>query len=96
MDRRVVQCNYVTATRVAPGGARAYVVRANPGGGNDRLVVLARSRAGRWVEKWESARVLGNFRVRVMPDEHPLSSRELLDADSAHARYLLADVAGVL
>jgi hypothetical protein len=92
MERRIVQCNYVTGTRVASLGARAYVVRANPGGCNDRILVLARSRGGRWIEKWESIKVLGNFRIRTMPDARPLSGRELLDASGTYARALLQRV----
>jgi hypothetical protein len=46
-----VQCNYAEATSVAAAGARAYVVRGNPGYANDRLVIVVRSRGGQWVEK---------------------------------------------
>jgi hypothetical protein len=70
-DRKVVQCNYTTSTKTIPPGARAYLVRTNPGNGNDRIVVLVRSRGGRWIEKWESIRLLKNFRVKTLPPGHP-------------------------
>lgn len=71
-DRRVVQCNYTEATKIAPAGARAYLVRPNPGNGNDRIEILVRSHGGRWVHKWEDIRRLDHFRVKVLPPEHPL------------------------
>lgn len=88
-DRRVVQCNYAESTNVAARGARAYVVRLNPGFGNDRIVVLVRSRGGHWVEKWESRERLTAFRVKTLPPEHPLWDRTLLPATAA--RPLLDD-----
>lgn len=72
LDRRVVACNFREATNVARKGARAYLVRPNPGGGDDRVVILVRSRGGRWVEKWEDIRRLENFRCKTLPPEHPL------------------------
>lgn len=74
-DRRVVQCNYVEPTGVASKGARAFVTRSNGGNGNDRVMVLVYSRGARWVEKWEDVRRLGNFRIKTLPAEHPLSGR---------------------
>jgi hypothetical protein len=71
LDRLVVQCNYATATGVAAAGARAYLTRDNPGGYHDRVMILVRSRGGRWVEKWESIARLGEFRVKVIPPDHP-------------------------
>lgn len=70
-DRRVVQCNYAEGTKIAAKGARAYVVYPNPGGGYDRIGILVRSRGARWVEKWERADRLCNFRVKTLPPEHP-------------------------
>lgn len=77
-DRCVVQCNYVTPTGQVAAGARAYLVRPNPGGGDDRIVVLVRSRGGRWIEKWESIRRLGYFRVKTLPPEHSMYGDERL------------------
>lgn len=83
-DRRVVQCNYAEATKIAAQGARAYLVLPNPGGGHDRITVLVRSRGGRWVEKWEDTRRLRDFRVKTLPPEHPLYGNDrLFDAEWA-------------
>lgn len=80
-DRKVIQCNYAEGTSSAPEGARAYVVLPNPGNGHDRIMVLFRSRGGRWVEKWESIKRLRDFRVKTLPPEHPMysHSRQLFD-----------------
>jgi len=80
-DRRVVQCNLVAGQSTAAAGARAYVVLANPGGGSDRIVVLLRSRSGRWIEMWQDIRTLGNFRVKTIPAGHPLYGHDRLWPD---------------
>lgn len=88
-DRRVVQCNYAVPVSIAAAGARAYLLRANPGGGSDRIVVLARSRGGRWVEKWEDIRRLDNFRAKTLPPGHPLYGDERIwdyDAEAMAGR----------
>lgn len=77
-DKKVVQCNFAVGTNIAPEGARAYVVRPNPGNGNDRILILVRSRGARWVEKWENTARLTNFRVKTIPPEHPLYAEERL------------------
>lgn len=74
-DIRVVACNVSFGTKVFPAGARAYVVMTNPGNGNDRVVILGRSRGGRWVKKWERRDRLSNFRTKTIPPEHPLYTR---------------------
>jgi len=71
-DRRVIQCNLTRGQSTASAGARAYVVLTNPGGGSDRIVVLLRSRSGRWIEKWQDIRTLENFRVKTIPVEHQM------------------------
>jgi len=71
-DKKVVQCNYAVGTNIAATGARAYVVRPNPGNGHDRILILVRSRGARWVEKWEDTRRLTNVRVKTIPPGHPL------------------------
>lgn len=76
-DRTVVQCNYAVPTNVAVRNARAYLVTPNPGWGNDRIFVLVKSRGGRWVSKWESIIRLINFRVKTIPPEDPLYTREI-------------------
>lgn len=71
-DLRVIQCNYAVGTKICAEGARAYVMQTNPGGGADRIHILARSRGGRFVDKWEDIRRLRDFRPKVIPPEHPL------------------------
>jgi len=71
LDMQVVQCNYSEGTSAVAQGAVAYISLLNPGGGNDRIMILARSRGGRLVHKWESIRKLDNFRVKTIPPEHP-------------------------
>ena len=92
-DRRVVQMNYSEGTNVAPKGARAYLVLLNPGGGEDRIVILVRSRSGRWVRKYESAKRLTNPRAVTIPPEHRLYGDERLwdyDAEETAARLRTA------
>lgn len=81
--RYVVQCNYGMRVNDIPAGSTAYLVRAVPGGGNKRIVVLVRSsRTGRWDEKWESVRRLKRFRVKTLPVDHPLyGDKRLWDYD---------------
>lgn len=75
-DRLVIQCNYTEGTNIASPGARAYLAMINPGNGNDRITVLVRSRGSRWVRKWENTARLADFRVKVLPPEHPLYGSE--------------------
>lgn len=93
-DRKVIQCNFAEATNAASTGARAYVVLMNRGGGHDRIVVLVRSRGGRWVEKWEDIRHLKDFRVKTLPPEHPLYGNDRIgchgDAEMECARLVAA------
>lgn len=84
-DRRVVQCNYTEATAIAAKGARAYVSLSNPGNGSDRIVVVVRSRGGRWVRKWEDIRVLGNFRAKTLPAEHHMYANDQVWSDDGAA-----------
>lgn len=90
-DRRVVACNYVEGTTACRTGAKCYVTLANPGAGNqpDRIAILARSRGGRWIVKWEATKRLGNFRAVTFPPEHPLYADERIadiNADLLAAR----------
>jgi hypothetical protein len=71
-DRKVIQCNYRKATKVAVEGARAYLMLNNRGNANDRIMILVRSRGGRWVGKWEAMANLHNFRVKTLSPGHPL------------------------
>lgn len=77
-DRDVIQCNYAERTPIVAAGARAYVTLANPGGGHDRIEVLARSRSGRWINRWEPRNRLRDFRPKKLPPEHPLHGHSKL------------------
>lgn len=70
-DLRVIACNLRDPTSTAGKGALAYVLRTNPGGGHDRIVILVRSRSGRWVEKREAMSRLCNFRLKTLPPDSP-------------------------
>lgn len=66
---KVVACNFLEATSECREGALAYVHNENRGNGSERIEVIARSRSGRWVTKWEAIWRLGNFRLKTMlPD----------------------------
>ena len=71
-DRRVIACNHVGNSSAVRDGARCYLVLANPGGGHDRVEVLARSYGGRLIRRWVSAARVTNFRVVTLPYEHHL------------------------
>jgi hypothetical protein len=90
-DRYVIQCNYAEGTRIAPGGARAYLVLANPGNYHDRIIIKVRSRGGRWVEKWERIERLIDFRVKVLPPTHPRYHDERLWSYEGEALRALAE-----
>lgn len=74
-ETRAVACNYRIPTKVCVRGAKAFVLGTNPGNGSDRIKVLARSRGGRWVEKYEDARYLHNFRTVTLMECHPAFER---------------------
>lgn len=71
-DKQAVACNYTEATSIAAVGALCYVCGWDDGSPAERLKILVRSRSGRWVQKWEAARRLGNFRIKTLPPAHPL------------------------
>ena len=74
-DRKALACNYAESVSVAAKGALAYVRWPNYGNANDRVLLLVRSRGGRWIEKWEAMRRLTNFRLKTLPPQHPLYDR---------------------
>lgn len=70
--RRVVACNYTVATSACSEGALCYVCdMAVKGSGKCDVLIHARSRSGRWIQKWERAHRLANFRIKTIPPEHP-------------------------
>lgn len=76
-DLYAIACNYLEGTNVASEGAKAYVCLHYLGGNlPERVTIVARSRGGRWVEKWENTRRLGDYRVVTIPPEHPMRTVE--------------------
>lgn len=71
-DRRAIQCNLTASQKTGVKDARAYVILANPGNYSDRIEILLRSRGGRWIQKWQSIRLLADFRIKTIPIGHPL------------------------
>lgn len=86
-DRRVIACNVAQPSNVAPEGAKAFISQLNHGGGNDRVVVLMRSRGIRFILKWTPIERLRNFRLVTIPPAHPLYKdlrlRDCTDKDLA-------------
>lgn len=75
-DRKLIVCNYIEGTSSVPMGAKAYILPQLGGNLPERVRVLVRSRGGRWIEKWEGVRRLGDFRFKTIPPEHPRYSDE--------------------
>lgn len=74
-DKKAVVCNYAVATKTSSLGSLAYLINENPGWGGERVQILARSRGGRWIEKWEAAWRLHNFRFKTIPPQKPVYER---------------------
>jgi hypothetical protein len=68
-DKRVIACNYAVGISSCAKGARAYVIMI-PGDGA-HVEILARSRSGRWIQKWEHRKRLVHFRFVTLPPTHP-------------------------
>lgn len=86
-DLLVVTCNYAEATSAHSPGAKAYVLLVH-GGDPDRPVILARSRGGRWVQRYEDRRRLTGFRLKTVPPEHPLHGRLRNAVGAEHLAWL--------
>lgn len=65
--KKAVACNYAVATKICSLGALAYLINQNPGWGGDRVEILARSRGGHWIRRWEASWRLHNFRFKTIP-----------------------------
>lgn len=74
-DLRVIACNYKESISAVRKGALCYMLNSNPGNGGERVNLLIRSRSGRWIEKWENVKRLGQFRMKTVPPEHPQYER---------------------
>jgi hypothetical protein len=72
---KAVACNFAVPTKIAAKGALCFVLLSNPGWGNERIVVLIRSRGGRWIRKWERIDRLTNFRVKTVVSADPVFER---------------------
>ena len=95
-DRHVIACNYSEGTGFITLGSKAYVIPQLGGNLPDRVRVLARSRSGRWIEKWESMRRLGNFRLKTLPPEHPrYVDRRLWDGTEEDVATLIRSKAAI-
>lgn len=71
-DIFAVVCNYREDTNTSRQGGKAYLADYHwSGGGYERVRVVARSRGGRWILKWETAKRLTNFRSTTIPAAHP-------------------------
>lgn len=97
-DVWTVVCNYRDPTKIAREGARAFVGRGGSGSGYSDVRVVARSRGGRQVSKWERCKKLTSFRATCVPVEHPMRDRDRHDvwlfptrgAAEEHAALLVA------
>lgn len=70
---RAIFCNYTKGTGIAAESAKCVLLSyGNVVGRDNRVIVLARSRGGRWVKKWETLKRLGNFRVKTVVESDPL------------------------
>lgn len=86
-DWRVIACNFIERTSECSKGALAYVIGVP--GDPARIHLLARSRSGRWIDKWESLRRLDNFRFKTLPPEHPrYGDRRMFDYGGYAQKYL--------
>lgn len=72
---KVVACNYAVAVKTASKGSLCYVLRDNAGWGNERIVILSRSRGGRWIMRWERIDRLTNFRTKTVVADNPVYDR---------------------
>ena len=90
VDKRVIACNYAVATSACAKGARAYL-GSLPGDGRS-VHIIARSRSGRWIHKWERRKRLTNFRFVTLPPEHPRYHDWRI---GAHYEYLGDDVSSL-
>lgn len=68
-EKTVIACNYREGCKTSRAGALCFVLSPNPGGGCDRVRILARSRGGRLVSKWEAIHRLHNFRPKTVVSE---------------------------
>lgn len=90
-DRHVIACNYVGDVASISNGSKAYVTLLNTGSGHLRVMVIIRTRSGRWVHKWESIKRLDNFRVKTLPKEHFFYADERIIDGKGWGKYETLD-----
>lgn len=66
-DKIAIACNFAVPISECPLGGLAYVIDLNPGSGGASVRLYARTRSGRWIDKWERRHRLCNFRVKTIP-----------------------------
>jgi hypothetical protein len=71
-DRKVIACNYVSSTSACAAGSLCFVTQFWNGEEKSRVQILARSRSGRWIQKWEGIDKLSSYRIKTLPPAHPL------------------------
>lgn len=81
-DKEIFVCNYGVSTSACAKGALCYVIRKFAV--DESMKVLARSRSGRWIEKWDKKERFYNFRLKIIPPQHPRYN----DARLGHRLYL--------
>ncbi len=71
VERKVIACNLLVDTKAASMGAAAYIVDAAYGNACNSVLLVIRTRTGRWVEKWERTWRVGCFRLKTLAPEDP-------------------------
>ena len=66
-DRYLIVANFQHGTKIVADGAKAFVLWTP--GSPDRCCVVVRSRGGRWIEKWEQTKNLGNLRIKTVVEQ---------------------------
>jgi hypothetical protein len=89
---RAIACNYLEATSAVRECALAFVIQHYSDG--ESIRILTRSRSGRWIEKVERRRKLGNYRPRTLPAEHPAMRRDSRPTDYGDAAAEVAQSLG--
>jgi hypothetical protein len=72
---KIVACNYAVPVKASSKGTLCFVLRANNGNANESVVILCRSRGGRWIERWERIDRLTNFRFKTVVSADPVFER---------------------
>lgn len=74
-DVYAVTGNYLEPTKTSRSSARVWLTNLNGHNVAEDVKVIAVSRSGRLIEKWERGKRLGTWRVCVLPNSHPMRRR---------------------